>query len=115
MTTAQTTQLNKTISISSKNQITIPRQIMEYLGFEKEARIKVVGNSLLVTPVREESSEFSEYILADLIKEGYSGDELLEAFKNRQRAIKPAIQDMIEQVLKGKLYTHEEVFGVKTK
>jgi hypothetical protein len=56
--------------------------------------------------------EVSEYILADLIKEGYSGEELLAAFKKRRSLIKPAVQDMIKDVLNGKLYTHEEVFGV---
>jgi len=67
-------EMNKTISISSKNQITIPKKVMEYLGFTKEAKIKVSKGSLIVTPVKEnEDMEFSDLILEDLIKEGYSG------------------------------------------
>ena len=38
-------EMNKTISISSKNQITIPKKVMEYLGFTKEAKIKVSKRS----------------------------------------------------------------------
>ena len=39
-------EIDKVISISAKNQITIPKKLMEFLGFGKEARIKTDGNSL---------------------------------------------------------------------
>ena len=39
-------EMDKIISISSKNQITIPEKLMEFLGFGKEAKIKTDGNSL---------------------------------------------------------------------
>lgn len=37
------------------------------------------GNELVIRPVRMDAGgEFAEQILADLIAQGYSGDELLE-------------------------------------
>jgi len=104
-------EMNKTISISSKNQITIPKKVMEYLGFTKEAKIKVSKGSLIVTPVKENGDmEFSDLILEDLIKEGYSGEELLKEFKVRKNNIKPAIQKLISDTEKNGV-SYEDVFG----
>ena len=104
-------EINKTISISSKNQITIPKKVMEYLGFTKEAKIKVSKGSLIVTPVKEnEDMEFSDLILEDLIKEGYSGEELLKEFKVRKNNVKPAIQKLISDTEKNGV-SYEDVFG----
>jgi len=104
-------EMNKTISISSKNQITIPKKVMEYLGFTKEAKIKVSKGSLIVTPVKEnEDMEFSDLILEDLIKEGYSGEELLKEFKVRKNNVKPAIQELISDTEKNGV-SYEDVFG----
>ena len=104
-------EMNKTISISSKNQITIPKKVMEYLGFTKEAKIKVSKGSLIVTPVKENGDmEFSDLILEDLIKEGYSGEELLKEFKVRKNNVKPAIQKLISDTEKNGV-SYEDVFG----
>ena len=104
-------EINKTISISSKNQITIPKKVMEYLGFTKEAKIKVSKGSLIVTPVKENGDmEFSDLILEDLIKEGYSGEELLKEFKVRKNNVKPAIQKLISDTEKNGV-SYEDVFG----
>lgn len=44
------------------------------------------GNELVLRPVKENTSgEFAEQVLADLIRQGYSGEELLEKFKQTQR------------------------------
>lgn len=44
------------------------------------------GNELVLRPIKENTSgEFAEQILADLIRQGYSGEELLEKFKQTQR------------------------------
>jgi hypothetical protein len=41
--------------------------------------------TLVLRPVKENTSgEFAEQILADLIRQGYSGEELLEKFKQAQ-------------------------------
>lgn len=102
--------IDKIISISSKNQITIPKKLMEFLGFGTEARIKTDGNSLIITPLKEEKFDFSDLILEDLIKEGYEGQELLKEFKKRNGKIKPAINKLVEEA-KNNSVTTEDIFG----
>ena len=38
----------------------------------------------------------AEQILADLIAEGFSGQELLDEFKTRQAKVRPAVEAMLE-------------------
>ena len=81
---------SKKVSISSKRQITIPQKFFTLLGFNTEAECIMRGNELVLRPVKENTSgEFAEQILADLIRQGYSGEELLEKFKQTQRKIRP--------------------------
>ena len=77
---------SKKVSISSKRQITIPQKFFTLLGFNTEAECIMRGNELVLRPVKENTSgEFAEQVLADLIRQGYSGEELLEKFKQTQR------------------------------
>ena len=62
------------------------------------------------------NAEFSEEILADLIKEGYSGQELQKEFKSRQAKVKPAVEKMLDDAHKmatgeAKSMSYDEVFG----
>ena len=57
-------------------------------------------------------------ILADLIRQGYSGEELLEKFKQTQRKIRPAVEAMLaeaDRVAESKSggYSLEDVFGTE--
>ena len=45
----------------------------------------------------ETGGEFAEQILSDLITEGFSGEELLQKFKERQAKVRPAVEAMIAQ------------------
>lgn len=86
----------KRISISSKRQVTIPQKYFDKLGFGDEAECILNGNEIIIRPVRESSgAEFSEQILAELIAEGLTGDELLDRFKREQRKVRPAVERMI--------------------
>lgn len=88
----------KTISISNKRQITIPQKFFEQLGFEREAECVLRGSELVIRPVnRRNGGEFAEQILADLLKEGYAGDELLAQFKRMQRKVRPAVEKLIAE------------------
>lgn len=77
------------------------------------------GNELVLRPVKENTSgEFAEQILADLIRQGYSGEELLEKFKQTQRKIRPAVEAMLaeaDRVAESKSggYSLEDVFGTE--
>ena len=75
----------KIVSISSKRQITIPQKFFTMLGFTDEAECMVRGNELIVRPARQNAGgEFAEQILADLIAQGLSGNELLTQFIRNQ-------------------------------
>ena len=88
----------KKISITGKRQITIPRKFYEALGFGKEAECVLRDGELVIRPVRSQEGEmFSEQILADLIAQGYSGDELLVAFRDTRAQIRPAMEAMLEE------------------
>ena len=106
----------KIVSISSKRQITIPQKFFSMLGFETEAECIVRGNELVIRPAKQYSGgEFAEMILADLIGEGLSGEELLEKFKEKQASIRPAVEEMIAQAENvangdGEYATYEDVF-----
>ena len=110
---------SKKVSISSKRQITIPQKFFTLLGFNTEAECIMRGNELVLRPVKENTSgEFAEQILADLIRQGYSGEELLEKFKQPQRKIRPAVEAMLaeaDRVAESKSggYSLEDVFGTE--
>lgn len=81
----------KKLSISSKRQITIPQKFFTMLGFDAEAECMVRGNELVIRPAKTNTGgEFAEQILADLIAQGYSGNELLDHFKKAQGQVRPA-------------------------
>ena len=104
---------SKKVSISSKRQITIPQKFFTLLGFNTEAECIMRGNELVLRPVKENTSgEFAEQILADLIRQGYSGEE------QAQRKVRPAVEAMLaeaDRVAESKSggYSLEDVFGTE--
>jgi len=87
----------KIISVSIKRQLTIPQKFFNALGFGNEAECILQDDGLLIRPVRvANGSEFSEQILADLISQGYEGQQLLRKFKEYSRAIRPAVLEMLD-------------------
>jgi hypothetical protein len=111
----------KIISISGKRQITIPLKFFEQLNFGTEVECFIDKNSLVIRPIRENlGGEFAEQILADLIKQGYSGEKLLEKFRVINAKVRPAVQTLIdsaEKVAEGKgnYASYEDVFGTEEK
>ena len=107
----------KIVSISSKRQITIPQKFFTLLGFADEAECVVRGNELVIRPARTNAGgEFAEQILADLIAQGLSGNELLAQFKAKQAQVRPAVEAMIaeaEEVARGngEYSTYDDLFG----
>jgi bifunctional DNA-binding transcriptional regulator/antitoxin component of YhaV-PrlF toxin-antitoxin module len=84
------------VSISKKRQMTIPKEFYDSLGMGDEAIVEFVGNALIVKPVKEDYGDFSSEILADLIREGYSGEKLLQEFNARKAQIRPAVESMLK-------------------
>lgn len=111
----------KIVSISSKRQITIPQKFFAMLGFTDKAECIVRGNELIVRPARQNAGgEFSEQILADLIAQGLSGNELLTQFKAKQAKVRPAVEAMIAEAEEaahgnGEYSTYDDIFGDEEK
>ncbi|WP_034500494.1 AbrB family transcriptional regulator, partial [Butyrivibrio hungatei] len=62
------------------------------------------------------NGDFVEEIRSELIKEGYSGQELQKEFKSRQAKVKPAVEKMLDDAHKmatgeAKSMAYEDVFG----
>lgn len=110
--------LKKRISVSQKRQITIPIEFFNSLGIEKEVECYLQNNAIVIRPVRENSGEFDEQILADLISQGLSGTELLERFKQMRRKVRPAVERLLGEARlaaagKAQFSTYEDVFGTE--
>ena len=107
----------KTIRISEKRQLTIPQKFYEALGFSTEAECILRGNEIVLRPVKGQGGgEFAEQILADLIKQGFSGNQLLDEFKKAQKNVRPAVEAMLTQAEQaargeGESYSYDDVFG----
>ena len=115
--TAQRRVEQKRVSISSKRQFTIPQRFYSELGFDRDAICTIADGMLIIQPASQISDgEFSEDILADLIAEGYSGQELLDEFKERRAKIRPAVETMLEKAReaalgKGEYASYNDLFG----
>ncbi len=105
----------KRIAVSEKRQITIPVDFYRTLGIEDEVDCQLQDDAIVIRPAREVSGEFDEQILADLIKQGYSGQKLLEKFKETRRKISPAVKSLLNEAElaaegKAEYKTYEELF-----
>ena len=89
---------SRRIKVSEKRQITIPKSFYEKLklGNEVECVFDKDNGAILIRPSVKEDY-FSEYILNDLVKQGYGGEELLAQFRRVKRSIRPAVEKMIEE------------------
>lgn len=108
---------SKKVTISQKRQFTIPTKFFKALGFGSEAECILRGNELIIRPIKEQcSGEFSEQILADLIKQGLQGEELLAAFKSEQANARKAINNMLDDAKgvaegEGEYSTYDDIFS----
>ena len=115
-TAVKSNAMQKRVTITSKRQFTIPQKFYAELGFDKDAVCTMGDGFLVIQPVRKETEgEFAEQILAELIVEGFSGQELLKEFKKRQAKIRPAIEKLLEEAsavakCSGEYYTYDDVF-----
>ena len=70
----------------------------------------------MIRPVKTNSGgEFAEQILADLVAQGYSGQELLDKFRETQRKIRPAVEAMLAEAEQaadgaGEYSSYDEIF-----
>lgn len=109
----------KKVSISAKRQITIPQKYFAMLGFDTEAECMVRGNELIIRPAKTNTGgEFAEQILADLIAQGYNGNDLLDQFKKAQKEVRPAVEAILSEAERTaasetEYASYEDVFGME--
>ena len=109
----------KRIRVSSNRQITIPIKFHALLGMSDEVDCHVRNGTLIITPIRPEpTGEFAEEILADLVAQGLSGQQLLDKFAETNRKVRPAVQALIAEADKvtttsGSPDQFAEIFGVE--
>ena len=96
-TKGENPMMKKRISVSQKRQITIPIDFYNSVGIDKEVECYVQNNAIVIRPVQESGGEFDEQILADLISQGLSGQELLDKFKETRRQIRPAVERLLDE------------------
>lgn len=117
--TTNTMPKQKRVTITTKRQFTIPQKFFSELGFDREAICTLAEGMLIIQPATQTSSDgFAEEILSDLIKEGYTGNELLAEFKLRQSKIRPAIEELLKQAKeaangRGEYSTYDDIFGLE--
>lgn len=71
---------HKKIAISPQNQITIPKELVKTMGFEKYVFLEVEKDYLIIKPVKEVKPEI---ILEQLIERGLKGNDLINSFKEK--------------------------------
>jgi len=91
------TSENKRVAITGNRQLTIPQKYYEALCFETEAECILRDDGILIRPVHSSVSDFSEVILADLVFQGLTGQELLEGFREQSRKLRPAVEHLIAE------------------
>lgn len=91
----------KRVKISSKRQISIPKEFFEAMHFSNEAIIEFTGTSLIIKQVPESAVDFSSEILKDLVEErGLSGHELLVEFNRIKQGFPTAIEKLKATAMK---------------
>lgn len=96
------------VKVSKQRQITIPKDFYDALNISDEALIEFNGKEIIIRPAEYDYVDFSEDILKDLVREGYSGEELIYHFTRIKAEIPKALDRMKEEakrnpVIKGSL------------
>ena len=107
----------KKISVSQKRQITIPKEFFDALKIGDEIECYIEDNCIVIKPVVENSlNDFSEFILQDIIKEGFKGNDILKEFKKRRKKLESAAKEFNKKIDEeisnaNNLASFEDVFG----
>lgn len=86
---------SKRVKISSKRQISIPKEFYEAMNLGAEAIIEFNGNALVIKQVPEQAVDLSSEILQDLVEQqGLSGRALIMEFNRVKRGLPHAIDTL---------------------
>lgn len=102
----------KRVSVSSKRQISIPKEFYDTLGFGEELQVELHANSLVLKRINDNFDDFSSDILKDLVDQGYQGDELVKEFEARKSKVPYAMNKLFDELeAEAEEVTLDELFG----
>ena len=87
----------RTIRVSPKHQITIPKKFHECLGIGDEVECYLEKGAIVIRPISRDTGDFGVEILQDLMEQGYADEELLAKFKEKSRKVRQAIGTMLDE------------------
>ena len=89
----------KTINQGNSIMVTVPKSFNIPSGVMLD--VKKVENGILYTFVQEEYDffDFSTEILKDIIKEGYSGEQIVQEFTQRKQRLNHQLHQMVDETL----------------
>ncbi|MCJ0537632.1 AbrB family transcriptional regulator [Enterococcus cecorum] len=89
----------KTIKQGNSIMVTVPKSFNILSGVMLD--VKKVENGILYTFVQEEYDffDFSTEILQDIIKEGYSGEQIIQEFTKRKQRLNDKLYQMVDETL----------------
>ncbi|MDX9870897.1 MAG: AbrB/MazE/SpoVT family DNA-binding domain-containing protein [Clostridia bacterium] len=91
----------RTGTITSKRQLTIPKDFCDKLGLEKDVELILEEDGIVIKklPLDENlNDDFSDLILQSILEEGYTGKEnILREFRMRKRVLPMAVRKLINE------------------
>ncbi|KXA31358.1 SpoVT/AbrB-like protein [Peptoniphilus harei] len=97
--------------------IILPKLVLDSLGFgvDDDLDLEIQNNKIVLSKPSESFDDFSDLILADLIRKGYHGDDLLMEFKriksNFSEARESLRKDLLKEYEAGDMLDYEEAFN----
>jgi bifunctional DNA-binding transcriptional regulator/antitoxin component of YhaV-PrlF toxin-antitoxin module len=88
----------KTVRVTSKRQLTIPKKYFEALQIGERARCYMQGEKLVIEPAGvDEFWDFTSDILKELVDENYTGKDLLREFEVRKEKTGQGLERMVAE------------------
>ena len=90
--------------ITSKRQLTIPKDFYEKLGLDENVEMILENNELRIRKyyrIEDSHDNYADLVLKSILDEGIDNkEEILEEFRLRMNLLPLAVQDLIEDVRK---------------
>jgi bifunctional DNA-binding transcriptional regulator/antitoxin component of YhaV-PrlF toxin-antitoxin module len=88
------------ITVTSKRQITIPKSFFDRLAIEETLVAYLLDDGIFLKPARKDDSVYAEdveEIIRDVVREGYSGEELVAELARRLNEYNKFIERRIQE------------------
>lgn len=93
------------VKVPRQRQINIPKDFYDAFHLSDEAFIEFNGKEIIIRPAEYGVVDFSEDILKDLVRQGYSGEDLIYHFSRIKSEIPRALDRMKEEAMRNPVIT----------